>query len=136
MEGVHLAVLALTVVEIVWADHLGFQYFRGTESVLPLKLVKRLHYAVWVGLIGMIITGGIMAVGDWEDLATEPAFFVKMFFVAVLVVNSFFIATLMRKATEVPFAALTPSDKTKLFISGGASTLAWVSAAAIGMFFL
>jgi hypothetical protein len=136
MEEVHLAILACTAVAILWADHMGFQYFRGTKQVLPLATVKRLHYAVWAGLIGMLVTGGIMASDRLTYLLAEPAFLAKMFFVGVLVVNSFFIATLLRKATEVPFVSLAQSDKVKLCISGGASTIAWVSAAVIGMFFL
>lgn len=136
MEEVHLAVLLITAVGILWADHLGFQYFRGQRQTLPALLITRLHYAVAVGLLGMILTGGTMAYDRWSYLATQPVFFLKLFFVAVLVLNALFITSLMRKATVTPFALLTVRDRAVLLVSGAASGLGWLGAATIGLFFL
>jgi hypothetical protein len=136
MEEVHLAVLLLTVVAIVWADHLGFQYFRGTRQTLPAHVVRGLHVAVAVGLAGMIGTGAWMALDRWGYLSTQPVFWLKLFFVGVLVVNALFITRLMQKATHTPFASLLPQERIVLFVSGALSTIGWVSAAVIGLFFL
>jgi hypothetical protein len=136
MEEVHLAVLLITVVAIVWADHLGFQYFRGTRQTLPAHLVRGLHAAVAIGLLGMIGTGVWMALDRWGYLSTQPVFWLKLFFVGVLVVNALFITRLMQKATHTPFASLAQRERVILFVSGGASTVGWVSAAVIGFFFL
>lgn len=136
MEEVHLAVLALTVIAILWADHLGYQYLRGVKTTLDKVLVTRLHYAVWVGLIGMIVTGGIMAYDRWGYLSTLPVFQLKMGFVAVLVINSFFIGALMNRATERSFASLTQTERLQLMASGVLSAVGWIGAASIGLFFL
>ena len=136
MEEVHLAILLLTAVGIVWADHLGFQYFRGQRETLPASLVKRLHYAVLVGLVGMIATGAVMAYDRFGYLSTQPVFWLKMGCVAVLVVNSFFIGSLMRIASEKPFVTLSRTERMRLVVSGGLSALSWATAATIGLFFL
>lgn len=136
MEKVHLAVLALTVIGIVFADHEGFAYMRGKKQILDPKRVKVLHYAVGVGLLLMILTGASMALPGLSYYMSEPVFQLKMFFVAVLIVNSFFISRLMHVATEKPFAALTSRERLPLMVSGAASTIGWVGAAVIGLFFL
>lgn len=50
-------------------------------------------------------------------------FYVKMGFVAALVINGFAIGTLRKKATTQRFSHLTLQEKTILFISGAVSTL-------------
>lgn len=136
MAEVHLGILLVTAIGILWADHLGFQYFRGQRVTLPAVLVTRLHYAVLVGLVGMLTTGATMAFDRWTYLSVQPVFWLKMGFVAVLVVNSFFIGALMRLATTTSFASLTISQKSRLLASGALSGLGWVGAATIGLFFL
>jgi hypothetical protein len=63
-------------------------------------------------------------------------FYVKMSFVAVLVVNAFAIGKLAAVAAVTPFAALAPEQKRTLLISGFLSGTSWVAAAAIGFLFL
>lgn len=136
MVEVHLAVLIITAVGILWADHLGFQYFRGQRETLPARLISRLHYAVALGLVGMIATGAWIASDRWSYLMTQPAFFLKLFFVAVLVINAFFITALMRKATTTPFRALQPRERVVILVSGALSGMGWLGATVIGLFFL
>ncbi len=136
MVEVHLGVLAVTAIAILYADHLGFQYFRGTKELLSRTTVSRLHYTVWVGLLAMIITGGIMAFDRWGYLSTQPVFWLKLGFVGVLVLNSLFITSLMHRASEVPFASLGSTERAMLLISGALSGISWVGAAGIGYFFL
>lgn len=136
MEEVHLGILIVTVVAILWADHVGFQYFRGQRLTLPALLITRLHYAVSVGLLGMIATGAYMASDRWTYLSAQPVFWLKLFFVAVLVVNALFITALMRTATTTSFASLSMRERLTLLISGAASGMGWLGAATIGLFFL
>ncbi len=77
-----------------------------------------------------------MAVDRFTYLSAQPVFWLKMGFVAVLVVNSFFIGALMRLSTETPFAELTRGQRLRLVISGGLSATSWAGAAIIGLFFL
>ena len=136
MEEVHLAILLGTAVAILWADHLGFQYFRGVRQTLDVRIVQRLHYTVLVGLVGMVVTGVSMAYDRFGYLSTLPQFWLKMGFVVVLIVNSFAIGTLQKRATEVPFATLPFRDRALLLVSGAASGAGWLGAAVIGLFFL
>lgn len=136
MVEVHLAVLLLTAVGILWADHLGLQYFRGQRATLPARLVTRLHWGVALGLLGMIVTGAWVASDRWAYLMTQPAFFLKLFFVAVLVLNALFITALMKKATTTPFLSLAVRERAVLLVSGAVSGVGWLGAALIGLFFL
>lgn len=136
MEEIHLGILLVTVVGILWADHLGFQYFRGQRTTLPALLVTRLHYAVSLGLLGMLVTGTAMAYDRFGYLSSQPVFWLKMFFVAVLVGNALFITRLMQKAFTTPFLELSARERTVLLVSGAASAAGWIGAATIGLFFL
>lgn len=136
MSGLHVLILLVTLGAILWSDHEGLAYMRGTKSTLNPVHVRRLHYAVWAGLIGMIITGIRMVAPAWGFYSTDSVFWAKMFFVGVLILNSLFIHSIMHVATTTPFAQLTPGQKTKLVASGATSAAGWLGAIIIGMFFL
>ncbi len=136
LEALHLLTLAVTAVFIVMADHNGLQYMRGRKEVLSLTRVKRLHYAVMIGLGLMILTGAFMFADAWGELVEKTAFYVKMLMVGALIANSFVIGNLMHIATQKPFSTLTPHEKFKLYFSGTISLVCWVGSATIGMFFL
>lgn len=128
MLWVHLGILLCTALVILYTDHLGWQYFRGTKQTLDSRLVGRLHVAVWVGLCGMILTGAYMALPAFSVLMAQPLFAAKMGFVALLVVNAWFIGSLITVATTTPYASLTQKQKTPLVLSGVLSSLGWVGA--------
>jgi len=131
----HLIVLSITAIFILIADHDGFNYMRGKVATLSAKRVKFLHYAVWIGLVCMILTGTLL-LRDETDVLEEPAFYVKMLMVAALLVNGFFIGSLSKLSTLHPFTSLSKKQKNTLLISGAVSGLCWVGAASIGYFFL
>lgn len=131
----HLIVLSITAIFILIADHDGFNYMRGKVATLSPKRVQFLHYAVWIGLVCMILTGALL-LRDETDVLEEPVFYVKMLMVAALLVNGFFIGSLSKLSTLHPFAELTQKQKNTLLISGAVSGLCWVGAATIGYFFL
>jgi hypothetical protein len=132
----HFPLLLLTVLVILYSDHHGWQYFRGTKQTLSPRFVTWSHRLVWVGLIGMITTGVLLTLPAWEYRLTEFVFYVKLGFVGVLVLNAFAIGSLARVASERPYAALSRNEQRTLMLSGALSGLGWVSAATIGMFFL
>lgn len=136
MEDIHLLILGVTALMILVADHDGVWYMLGKKQTLSLKRIVFLHRAVGVGLAGMIITGALMVGPYLSYFLEEEEFLLKMFFVAVLVVNSFYIGRVSHVAAETPFAALTPRQKMSLLISGAASAMGWIGAAVIGFFFL
>ncbi len=136
LEGVHLGILMVTVLAMAWADHEAFAYFRGIKPTLNPVRIQRLHWGISAGLLGMILTGALMVYPSWSFYVSDPIFQLKMAFVGVLVINGMFIGTLMHVATQTPFAQLSSQQKTKLFISGGASATGWIGAFIIGMFFL
>ncbi|MBU6310483.1 hypothetical protein KGO06_00920 [Patescibacteria group bacterium] len=128
----HLAILVATVCGIVWADYLGWRYFRGEVVTLDRRVVSRLHTFVWFGLVGMVLSGAYLAYDRVAYLSGLPSFWLKMAFVLLLIVNSFVIHWLMQRAFEKPFAALPRHEQFLLMLSGAASTLGWVGAALIG----
>lgn len=136
MEEVHLLILFITVVFIAWADHEAFAYVRGKKLLLNGVLMTWLHRAVLVGLVGMIATGAYMVLPAWSFYSADILFLTKMGFVAVLIINSFFIGNLMELAITKPFTELSVTERAQLMLSGGASVVGWLGAFIIGMFFL
>lgn len=132
----HGLIFTATAVVIVYADHQGFLYFRGSRQTLSPAFLKWSHRLVWTGLLLMIFTGFLLAFPAWEYYLTQPAFLIKMGFVLTLLVNAFAIGTLSRKAGEVAFAELTKKEKTTLLVSGALSAIGWVGAASIGLLVL
>jgi hypothetical protein len=135
-ETIHLTTLAITAIAILYADHLGFQYMRGTRQYLDHSRTVLLHRIVWTGLIGMMISGLFLLMPQWEFLKDDPVFQLKMAFVAVLVLNAFAIGKLSKITSEQSFAGLPSHMKMVLLISGGLSFMGWVGAFIIGYFYL
>lgn len=133
---VHILILIATACMIVYADHMGWTYMRGTAQTLSAKKVEFLHWGVWVGLMGMVSSGFFLAYDRFPYLISNPAFVIKLVFVGVLIVNAIFIGSLSRLAITVPYSSLTARQKMILTLSAGASTISWLGAAAIGLFFL
>lgn len=136
LESLHLFVLACTVIAILYADHEGLSYVRGKKAVLNARSVQYTHRFVWVGLIGMILTGVALILPAWEYWLNDSTLYVKMGFVLMLVINSFFIDALSPVATERPFHELDTDTRRTLLVSGALSGIGWVGAAVIGFFFL
>lgn len=133
---IHLTSLALAAGGILIADHSALTWIRGKVDVVSPRLLLRLHWLVTIGLCGLIATGLLMFWPMRAYLMQEPQFWLKMSFVAALIVNSFIIDRLMHKATTHPFKSLTLAQKMPLFISGGISTLCWAGAATLAFFLL
>lgn len=136
LETIHLAILAVTVVAILIADHEGWSYMRGRKIIVDARRVHWLHMIVGVGLLGMIISGGLMVWPYKDFYFTDFVFVSKMFFVGALVINALFIGRVMQYAVEKPYAALSSRERTMLVFSGGVSVVGWVAATIIGFFFL
>lgn len=136
LGGFHGIIASILAIAIIYTDHHGWQYFRGTRQTLSVSFVTWSHRLIWVGLLLMISTGVLLAIPRYEYLLGEAAFYVKMGFVAVLIVNAFAIGGLSKVATTTPYAALPTETKRTLLTSGMLSGMGWVCAALIGLFFL
>lgn len=130
----HIISIILLVPVILYTDHLGLSWVRGHRETLSLCRLKFLHRTVSIGLLLMLVSGGIMFMGLKEFLLITPAFYAKMTFVGILIINSFFIGKLMCIATERPFRDLSKRERGGLFISGAVSGIAWVCTIALGFF--
>ena len=133
---IHLTIFLVTAVFILYSDHLAFQYLRGKLETVPTRRGRSLHYIVLAGLIGMILSGAYMAYPAWEYYIALPEFQLKMAFVGILVMNSFFISRFLLVARATPFRDVPKNEKLKFYASGVASAVGWVGAAVIGYFFL
>lgn len=132
----HGLLFIATAAVIIYSDHQGFEYFRGKKQTLSAQFVTWSHRLVWLGLALIILTGLALALPAWEYYLTDLAFYMKMSFVAVLIMNGLAIGKLSHKAETTPFAELSPDEKKTLMVSGALSFIGWVSAAAIGFFVL
>lgn len=131
---VHLLALATAAVGIFLADRMGFAWIRGTVETLPERRVLFAHRLVAGALFFLIASGLILFWPMRAYLLHDGLFWVKMFFVAGLVVNALFISELMHHAHQRPFHTLPTKDKIPLFVSGMVSTVCWIGAALCGLF--
>lgn len=132
----HLVTLLVTVCFIVYSDYIAFQYFRGTRTILNHQHTLRMHYVVLVGLFGMILSGIVLAIPRIDYLLTQLVFYVKMFFVVVLVFNAWVIGKVSKVASERTCSQLTTHERQTLITSGVISFIGWIGSAIIGLLFL
>lgn len=132
MSDIHVFILFTTLAAVVIADVQGLRWVIGHVQTLNARVLHLLHYLVYAGLLGMIVTGVTMFSRDSEYLLSLPNFLVKMFFVAALVINSFVIGSHIKVAAEKPFAALSGKEKMWLIGSGLVSGISWVTAMLLG----
>ncbi|MCE9628770.1 MAG: hypothetical protein K8Q91_02115 [Candidatus Vogelbacteria bacterium] len=130
----HLVSLIITVPVILYADHMGFQYFTGRKLVLDRKKVEWSHWLVMLGISLLIITGVAVMVPMWAVILTKPLFYAKLAFVSTLLINGIFISQLMRKATITPYIELSKEERRLLLLSGMLSGGGWVASVLIGFF--
>ncbi len=76
LQTIHLTTLAFTALVILYSDHKGFQYFHGTAPTPTLFFVTWSHRLVWMGLIGMMLSGFFLVFPYWEHYLAQPVFFV------------------------------------------------------------
>lgn len=132
----HLISLSYVAWNIIHADHMGFNWIRGTVQILNENKVTKYHKGLWAGLALMITTGLFLFWPLREFLLARPLFYVKMAFVITLIGNGLVIGILQKTATSKTFASLSLKEKLPLFISGAVSTLSWIGAALAGLFLI
>ena len=132
----HFIVLGFTAWNIICADHMGFNWIRGKVSTLKSGEVKKYHYRVWIGLGLMILTGFFLFWPLREFLLTRTQFYVKIAFVAALIIKSFIIGYLQETAIIKTYASLSLKEKLPLFISGAFSTACWTLTAVAGFYLI
>lgn len=132
----HLLVLLYSAWNIFHADHLGFKWITGNVNVLEEKDIRKYHIRVWIGLVGMIVTGFILFWPMREFLLGRWQFLLKMSFVLALVANGVAIGFIQNVATKRWYKELTWRERMPLLISGAVSTAGWVGAAIMGFFII
>ncbi len=132
----HLGALIIIAPFILYADHLGFQYFRGKKQLLMSAPLKLLHNVINIGLLIIISSGIGLVLPAWDYYITDAIFQLKMFFVLTLIINGWFISRLMKTATTLPYANLKGNKKAWLLLSGITSIASWFASAIIGLYLL
>lgn len=132
--SLHFLALVITVPAILYGDHLGVAYITGRSATIPQKKIVWTHRAVMAGLLLLITTGIATALPMWQILLEKPLFYAKLACVTTLLINSFFINTLMHKASVAAYASLGRDEQRVLLTSGVVSVCSWVTAALIGLY--
>lgn len=132
----HLLILGFTAWNVVMADHMGLNWIRGKIKLLARNEVKKYHHRILLGLGLMIVTGFCMFLSMSEFLLSRPQFYVKMAFVATLVINSFVIGYLQETAITKSYTSLQFKEKIPLFISGAISTACWILTIIAGFYLI
>ena len=131
----HIAGVVVSFISILYADHAGFNWFRGKADRVEESKIRKAHRFVWTGLILTIVSGIIVF---WDKrgylLHDSPAFWGKMAFVLALTINGFFIGRFLGVSTQKAFKDLTTKEKIPLFISGAVSSISWAGAFILAFF--
>lgn len=122
----------LGVTAIADKDALG--WVRGKHLVLDEKRLRQYHRMVWLGLIAVVITGGLLLYPSRLYLLSDLLFDIKLLFVAILFINAILIGKLADRASRVPFRHISTREKRALFLSGAVSAFSWISAAFIAFY--
>lgn len=130
----HIGVLLYALWNIFHADHLGFTWMTGNIDVLEEEDIRKYHRRVWIGLVGMMVTGFIMFWPMREYLLGRWQFLLKISFVLALVANGFAIGSIQKVATKKWYKELTMREKLPILLSGAVSTVGWVGAAIMAFF--
>jgi hypothetical protein len=123
---IHIGAFILTITAVIIADLHALLWARGKLPLLESRRLQMLHNAVSTGLLVSITSGFIMFLPLREYLVTVEAFWVKLAFVLVLIINSFVIARHMHVPTSRTFTSLTKQERRPLLISGAVSTISWI----------
>jgi hypothetical protein len=124
----HIVILIVTLVIVLWADHLGLEWLRGKTATIDSAVLAKLHVYVWIGLGAMMVTGAILAYPLRDYLLSNPRFYVKMWYVGMLVINGLAIGVVSQIATKTTYREVPKKQKAKLLAVGVISTLAWTGA--------
>lgn len=125
---IHLTAVFTTLVIVIAADLHGLLFVSGKMKTLPLKRMKALHRATWIGIFFIILAGLSMFSSYSEYLLSLPAFRVKLVFIGALLLNAFFIGKHLIIAGQQPFASLSRKERFLLLASGAVSTVSWAGA--------
>ena len=133
---IHMLALAYSAWNIFNADRMGFSWIKGKVNTLDAKEVAKYHKATWIGLLLLIGSGVGLFWPKRDYLLNNPAFYIKMGFIAALFINSFFIDSLQKVATSKSCPSLNSKEKFPLYLSGAVSTISWIGAGITAFFLL
>ncbi len=132
----HLLSLSYVLITAYKADHIGFLWLRGKIDKVNGPTVQRYHRHMWIGLCLMLVTGFVLFYPLRNYLLARPQFYIKMSFVAILILNGFAIGKLEHIAVNHPFKELSKEERTPIYISAALSTIGWLGAITMAFFLL
>jgi hypothetical protein len=124
---VHIGAFVVTITGVILADLYALLWVIGKFPTLQSRYLTGLHYVVGTGLLVSITSGFLMFWPLREYLVTVEAFWVKVVFVMVLIINSFVISAHMHIHTTQTFSSLSKTQRLPLFLSGATSAISWVT---------
>lgn len=133
MFSLHIFSLLFSIGVILVADKQAFSWFQGTRLTLDERIMRKIHIAMWIGLVSLMATGFFLFYPLREYLFTQPLFIIKLLFVAILVTNGVLIGRTIAIAEKRSFASLTDREKLPLVLSGVLSAFAWAGAILVAL---
>jgi hypothetical protein len=124
----HMTSFFASIAMVVLADSIGLLWVWGKIKRLPRRLVLSLHKLIWLGVSVSVVSGLTMFMELREYLLTVPAFYTKILFIVVLIINATLLSRHLRAALRVEsFSDLSQKERTSFIISGMVSAVSWVS---------
>lgn len=122
VQSVHIICISIVMGSVALIDLRLLGITGRSQSISGL--VNRLLPAVWIALVVLLITGGLLAIGEPARSLQNPAFHAKMLMLLCVGALTFFFQQMLRG--DVAFWELSPARRTTAKMAAVVSLLLWV----------
>lgn len=138
VTGVHIMALFIGGGLAIAADRLTLRVANtdGTGRRVQLDEVCAVHGIVLVNVILLFVSGVLLAAADVETFFGSPVFWVKLAFVAALVVNGALLTRIensLSKRPGVDRSAIDDATWTRVRLFSRSSVFLWIATAVVGI---
>jgi hypothetical protein len=122
VQSVHIVCIAIVMGSVGLIDLRLLNITGRSQSIS--NLTQRLLPAVWIALVVLLVTGGLLATAEPSRSLENPAFQVKMLMIVCVGSLTFFFQSMVKG--DVAFWELTPARRNTAKMTAIVSLLLWV----------
>lgn len=136
VTGAHIMALVIGGGLAIAMDRMTLRLSDPSARRAQLAEVRAVHGIVLVTVVVLFVTGVLLAAADVETFLESPVFWVKLAFVAALVVNGLLLTRLEASLSATAAAGASPIDddswaRVRLF--SWSSVFLWIATAVVGI---
>lgn len=136
--GIHIMALVIGGGLAIAADRMTLRVAAGDSAArrMQLREVRAVHSLVLAGIVLLFVSGVLLAAADVETFLPSPIFWVKLLFVALLVVNGAFLTHTERRVMErsdLDSPNIADNEWTRVRFFSMSSVFLWIATAVVGI---